>query len=131
MTPLERARRRLRVCGIAPEDVREYFTRSPGPGGQNINKVETCVHLIHQATGLSSRAADTRSRAANRTLAWLRLAEAAESRLRQSRQQTLALAAKKRRQLARRSRASKAELVRQKRHRASIRAHRRIRDFES
>ena len=51
-------------------DVKEMITTSQGPGGQNVNKVATCVHLIHEPTGISVRMQDTKSQARNRELAW-------------------------------------------------------------
>jgi len=33
--------------GVREEDIVERFIRAQGPGGQNVNKVSTCVHLRH------------------------------------------------------------------------------------
>jgi len=51
-------------------DVREMITTSQGPGGQNVNKVATAVHLIHEPTGIEVRMQDTKSQAQNREKAW-------------------------------------------------------------
>lgn len=51
-------------------DVKEMITTSQGPGGQNVNKVATAVHLIHLPTGLEVRMQDTKSQAQNREKAW-------------------------------------------------------------
>ncbi len=52
---------------IIPEsDLRIEFSRSGGPGGQNINKRETAVRLIHIPTNISVHASKERSQEQNR-----------------------------------------------------------------
>ena len=55
---------------LDPNDVKESITTSTGPGGQNVNKVATAVHLIHEPTGIEVRMQDTKSQAQNREKAW-------------------------------------------------------------
>ena len=38
---------------IKPEDIEESFFRSSGPGGQNVQKVESAVRLVHKPSGLT------------------------------------------------------------------------------
>ena len=71
-TALEREMKRL---GIREEDIEETFTRSSGPGGQNVNKLATCVHLRHRPSGVSVKVMRERSQALNRFLARRGLAE--------------------------------------------------------
>lgn len=51
-------------------DVKESITTAQGPGGQNVNKVSTAVHLIHEPTGIEVRMQETKSQTQNREKAW-------------------------------------------------------------
>jgi len=55
---------------VDPADVREMITTAQGPGGQNVNKVATAVHLIHTPTGTEVRMQETKSQGQNRERAW-------------------------------------------------------------
>jgi peptide chain release factor 2 len=54
---------------IPEKDLRVEFYRSGGPGGQNVNKVETAVRVIHEPTGLAVSSQAQRSQAQNREYA--------------------------------------------------------------
>jgi peptide chain release factor 2 len=52
---------------VIPErDLRIEFTRSSGPGGQNVNKRETAVRLIHLPTNIAVQSSEERSQEQNR-----------------------------------------------------------------
>lgn len=51
---------------IPPEDLRIEFSKAGGPGGQNVNKRETAVRLIHIPTNISVHVTTERSQEQNR-----------------------------------------------------------------
>ena len=50
--------------------VKVTHSRSSGPGGQNVNKVATAVHMIHKPTGIEVRMQESKSQHQNREKAW-------------------------------------------------------------
>ena len=51
---------------IPPEDIRIEFSKAGGPGGQNVNKRETAVRVVHLPTNLAVHVATERSQEQNR-----------------------------------------------------------------
>jgi peptide chain release factor 2 len=51
---------------LAEKDLKFEFSRAGGPGGQNVNKRDTAVRVVHIPTGISASSESGRSQAANR-----------------------------------------------------------------
>jgi protein subunit release factor B len=109
-------------CDIAR--VEESFTHSGGAGGQNVNKVATCVQLRYAPANILIKMQEHRTQAQNRLEAWKLLA----AQLQRARDRAVAerRAARelKRRQNAQRPRGIKRQFVEHKRRRAKIRTDR-------
>jgi protein subunit release factor B len=105
---------RMQQLGVRAEDLEEHFIRSRGKGGQNVNKVATCVVLRHRPSGLAVRCQQERSQALNRFLARRLLLDRIEARQRGVAEQAQRERERIRRQKRRRSRRAKEKMLAQK-----------------
>ena len=115
---------RMRELGISERDIEERFTRSRGPGGQNVNKVSTCVVLKHIPTGTGVRCQRERTQGLNRYLARARLADKIEAAALGKRSAAEQRRWKIRKQKRRRSKRAKEKVLDQKRKRSEKKASR-------
>ncbi|MDD4953804.1 MAG: peptide chain release factor-like protein [Candidatus Omnitrophica bacterium] len=105
----------MRHLGVRQEDILEKFVRSQGPGGQNVNKVSTCVYLRHIPTGIEVKCQQERSQAQNRFLARRMLLKKIESQILGKLSEERKRIEKIRRQKRRRSRRAKLKILEAKR----------------
>jgi protein subunit release factor B len=106
---------RMAALGIREEDIVEKFIRSGGRGGQNVNKVATCVYLKHLPTGTEVKCQQERSQALNRYLARRILADKIEAAIAGKESAEEQRIAKIRRQKRKRSKRAKEKMLAAKR----------------
>ncbi len=102
---------KIQILGLKESDFTESFVRSGGSGGQNVNKVSTCVVLKHRPTGLEVKCQRERSQALNRYLAKRLLVDKIEERIHGAVSERRQQVEKIRRQKRRRSRRAKEKML--------------------
>lgn len=115
---------RMLALGIHENDIDEQFIRSSGAGGQNVNKVSSCVVLHHRPTGMRVRCQKERSQGLNRYLARRLLLEKIEASIRGAASEEARRIAKIRRQKRKRSRRAKLRVLADKRHQSEKKSQR-------
>ena len=116
---------RMAVLGVREAEIEESFVRSGGHGGQNVNKVSTCVMLLHRPTGVSVKCQETRQQGLNRFIARRLLLDKIEERKNGFVAAQRAEIEKIRRQKRKRSRRAKNRMLADKSHHAGKKAARR------
>ena len=116
--------RRMKRLGVREADLSESFTRSSGPGGQNVNKVATCVQLRYAPANVLLKMQEHRTQASNRLAAWKLLADQMQRARERREAERRAARELKRRQNAQRPRGVKRQFVELKRRRAKTRSER-------
>lgn len=101
--------------GLKEEDLDEQFIRSGGHGGQNVNKVSTCVVLTHKPSGLIVRCQQERTQGLNRFFARRLMADKIAEKIHGLVSEKKAEAEKIRRQKRRRSKRAKQKMLENKR----------------
>ena len=101
--------------GIKEDDLDEQFIRSGGNGGQNVNKVSTCVVIVHRPSGLMVRCQQERSQGLNRFLARRLLADKVAEKITGEISKKRAESEKIRRQKRKRSKRAKQKMLENKR----------------
>jgi protein subunit release factor B len=116
---------RMAALGVSEAEIEESFVRSGGHGGQNVNKVSTCVMLLHRPTGVSVKCQETRQQGLNRYLARRLLLDKIEEKKNGFIAAQRAEIEKIRRQKRKRSRRAKQRMLANKAHQSDKKASRR------
>lgn len=116
---------RMAALKVRESDVEETFVKSGGHGGQNVNKLATCVMLIHRPTGVQVKCQATRQQGLNRFIARRLLLDKIEKLQTGKVATEEARFEKIRRQKRKRSRRAKARMLADKSHHSDKKAARR------
>ena len=102
---------RMQALGVREQDIDEQFVRSSGAGGQNVNKVSSCVVLHHRPSSIRVKCQQERSQGINRYLARRILLDKLEAKVSAVKTAEEQRIEKIRRQKRRRSRRAKLRML--------------------
>lgn len=123
----EALQRRMERLGIYEKDLLEKFIRSGGKGGQNVNKVASCVYLKHLPSGTEVKCQQERSQALNRFLARRILADKIEAAILGAQSEERQKIERIRRQKRKRSKRAKLKILEEKKKQSQKKESRRFR----
>ena len=127
---IKQLQEKMQRLGLRESDFSENFVRSGGAGGQNVNKVSSCVWLKHLPTGLEVKCQEERSQALNRFLAKRLLVEKIETLRLGAASEKRKEIEKIRRQKRKRSKRAKNKMLEGKKQHAEKKSFRRkVRDY--
>ena len=108
-------KKKMRRLKIFERDIKEQFIRSSKPGGQNVNKVSTCVMLTHVPSALKVKCQSGRTQGVNRQRAYSLLVQKIELKIKEDELKIRHEKALKKRQNRKRSKKVKEYMLEEKR----------------
>ncbi|MFA7073865.1 MAG: peptide chain release factor-like protein [Endomicrobiaceae bacterium] len=106
--------KKFETFNIKESDIVEKFVHSSGHGGQNLNKVATCVYLKHVPTMTEIKCQKYRTQLLNRYMARKMLAELIETEILGTQSRKIKEIEKLRRQKRKRSKRAKEKILESK-----------------
>ena len=106
--------KRMEELGLKEDELTEQFVRSGGKGGQNVNKVATCVVLRHAKSGLEVKCQRARTQGMNRYHARALLADKMDTLINKEKSKEQQRIEKIRRQKRKRSKRAKEKMLENK-----------------